>query len=342
MLQSDLAWLTDDIKQTWQRHSERVQSLYAGSDTDGPVAIFGLMAGRSHGLWGTNEPDMLADPEGWLDDVLADMTAHGPYALDHRTFRPFVIELDAFGTHYVDALFGAPVYYHEGQAWSEQLPIDPGDLEQPDVRDHAVYTGSMHLAKSAVQRSEGAVWISNPVLSCPINIGLNLFGGRLLEAMADRPAAARHALGVITDVIAECMAAFRDIIPEEQRQNSVGATRWAPPGHGFIDGCATQLISAEHYREFLAPLDARLLATYPKPGMIHLCGGHVQHIETWRDMPELRSVQVNDRAADDFERYWRGLREDQIVYITPTETMTAARVLAMTGGRRVVLQAELP
>jgi hypothetical protein len=179
------------------------------------------------------------------------------------------------------------------------------------------------------------------VLSCPINIGVNLFGCRLLEAMAESPGTAQHALGVITDAIAQCMLAFMEAIPEQRRRNSVGATRWAPSGHGFIDGCATQLVSARHYREFLAPLDARLLALYPKPGMIHLCGAHAQHIRAWAEMPELKSVQLNDRAADDFDVYRRGLREDQIVYITPTETMTAERILAVTGGSRVVLQCPL-
>jgi len=322
-------------------HGDRIRGIYGGARPDRPVAISGLMAGRSHGLWGTNDPDMLGDPEMWLDDVLGDMALQADLANDRTTFRPFVVELDAFGTHFVDALFGAPVRYHEGQAWSEQLPGDPGDLEPPDVRGNDVFRRSLALALRAVERAPAPVWISNPVLSCPINIGVNLFGGRLLEAMADQPGAAHHALAVITDVIAECMKAFGAAIPDRRRQNSVGATRWAPPGHGFIDGCATQLVSARHYGEFLAPLDARLLRSYPKPGMIHLCGAHTQHIRAWSEMPELKSVQLNDRAADDFDAYWRGLREDQIIYITPTGTMPARRILDTTGGRRIVLQCPL-
>jgi hypothetical protein len=31
----------------------------------------------------------------------------------------------------------------------------------------------------------------------------------------------------------------------------------------------------------------------------------------------LRMVQVNDRAAEDFEGWFNGLREDQIIYSSP-------------------------
>ncbi len=338
----EAGWNVAGVRAAWREHERRLRALYEGRRLETPFFINGLMAGRSHGLWGTNDPDMLNDPEAWLDDVLADMQSHSSRASDEGTFRPFVVEIDPFGTHYIDALFGAPVRYHEGQAWSEELECDVADLAVPDVEASPVFRASLSLARRAVERFGGIAWISNPVLSCPINIGINLFGGRLLEAMVERPAEAKRALRIITDVIAFCMRAFAGVIPPDVRQNSVGAWRFAPPGRGFIDGCATQLVPARHYREFLAPLDAELLAQYPGPGMIHLCGAHTQHIPAWRAMPELASVQLNDRAADDFEAYRAGLREDQIIYITPTSSMTVERILAMTVGMGVVLQCDGP
>lgn len=53
-------------------------------------------------------------------------------------------------------------------------------------------------------------------------------------------------------------------------------------------------------------------------------------------------MQLNDRAADDFEAYRAGLREDQIIYITPTPNMTVERILAIADGRGVVLQCDAP
>ena len=337
-----MPWWTREIEQAQARHRARVAALYDGRATDGPVAIEGRMAGRNHGLWGTNEIDMLREPDAWLADALADIREHAAEAADPRTFRPMVIELDAFGTHYIDALFGARVGFVEGQVWSDQLACDLEDLAEPLLDENEVFHASLRLARRAVELTEGRFFISNPVLSCPANIGINLFGERLLEALAVRPEAARRALRIVTNVIKRCMAAFAEAIPFDQRVNTVGCNRYAPPGFGFIDGCATQLVSAEHYAGFFAPVDAELLAFHPRGGMIHLCGAHEQHIPAWRAMQALRSVQLNDRAADDFEAYFRGLREDQIVYIGPTAAMPLARILDISAARRVVLQCALP
>lgn len=335
-----LDWFDTEIRDVWDCHAARMVELYSGATLLEPMFLWGLMAGRSHGLWGTNLPDMLEEPELWLDDVLEDMARNANLARDRRTFRPFVVELDAYGTHYVDALFGCAVRYHEGQAWSTPLACRPRDLTRPDLASNRVFRRSLELARLARNRTGERVWISNPVLSCPLNIAMNLFGGRILEDLLTDPDGAGHALRIIADVIRECMLAFLEELPPHVRQNSVGATRWAPPGHGFLDGCATQLVSADTYARHIAPLDAQLVGVYPKPGMIHLCGAHAWHIRTWASMPEVGSVQLNDRAADDFELYWRGLRSDQLIYVAPTPTMTVERILARTGGRRVVLQAE--
>lgn len=90
-----------------------------------------------------------------------------------------------------------------------------------------------------------------------------------------------------------------------------------------------------------APLDDELLSLWPRGGMIHLCGAHTQHIPAWREMKSLRAVQLNDRAAEDYEVYFRQLRDDQIIYLHPTLTMSVERAMAISGGERLVLCAEV-
>ena len=58
-------------------------------------------------------------------------------------------------------------------------------------------------------------------------------------------------------------------------------------------------------------------------------------------MPHLRAVQVNDRAAEDLEKYLSGLREDQIVYVNPYEGMPVEEVLRISNGNRIVLAAAI-
>lgn len=297
------------------------------------------MYGSSHPLEGTDGPDMLDEPEAWLDDVLADMQRRGREEAAHpRRFSPLVIELDPHGTHFIDALFGAEMKRVGGQAWSDPLPIRPADLQMPDLSADSTLGRALRLAQFAVARVREPMLIAAPVLSCPINIGVNLFGQGLFEEMAEDPEGVRHALRLITDVIAYCMRAFGSVIPSALRRNSVANWRYMPEGFGFIDGCATQLVSARHYEAFFADLDAELLAVFPRGGMIHLCGACAQHIPAWRLMTALRALQLNDRATDDFEAFYTGTREDQVIYVTPNERWPVEHILSFTDGRRVVVQ----
>jgi hypothetical protein len=75
--------------------------------------------------------------------------------------------------------------------------------------------------------------------------------------------------------------------------------------------------------------------------MIHLCGSHLQHLDVFRNMAALRAFQVNDRAAHDLEDYFKGLRNDQILYLNPCEGMTAEQAVKITGGDRLVIAGDV-
>lgn len=320
-------------------HQSAFAGLFDGQKPEQPLCVGGPMYGSSHPLEGRGEIDMLEEPDRWLDDVADDMRQISPnHAGNLHRYAPLVVELDAFGTHYIDAVFGSQVYTVGGQAWSDPLQVAPGDLAMPDLDSNPVLQKTLRLAAKAVARFQPPVIISTPVLSCPINIAVNLFGQRILEDLEENPAAAHHAIRVVTDVILGCLSALFRAIPQHIRRVSVGAWRYMPPGYGFIDGCATQLVSLKHYREFFADMDAEILRESPNGGMIHLCGASAQHVPAWHDMAELKVVQLNDRATDDFELYWNGLRKDQLFYVCPTATYTAERLLQITQGERLVLQ----
>ena len=102
------------------------------------------------------------------------------------------------------------------------------------------------------------------------------------------------------------------------------------------------MISGPCYEEFIAPLDEALLAVYPNGGMIHICGSHTQHIEAWRNMPHLRALQLNDRAAADLLTYHQQLRPDQVIYLNPCKEMSAVRAIELTGGNRLVIADDMP
>jgi hypothetical protein len=179
------------------------------------------------------------------------------------------------------------------------------------------------------------------VLSSPLNIALNLYGQEFLAAMLAEPGAARHDLRVIAAVIRRLHRWFQANVPLAQLQMVETKGRIQPPGHGQLCGCSTQLLSPDQYRRFIAPLDDGILSLYPGGGMIHLCGTHTQHIPVWRAMKSLRAVQVNDRAAEDLPRYFNELRRDQVIYVSPCAGMPIERIMALTGGQRVVIPGDV-
>lgn len=329
---------SSEIDRAQIQHRLRLDALFAGDPTVRTAAVCGPMFGVNHGLWGTNAIDMLTQPDEWLAECLADMAGKAGELADLRTYAPAYFELDAFGTHFIDALFTAKVSFHEGQVWSEELPCDPSDLHVPDLDASPLLRAILTTAAKAVEVGKGRLFVSTPVLSCPINIGINLFGQRLLVALLDAPQDAQRVLRIVTDVIVACVRAFRRAVPPDILRTTVACSRYMPAGYGFIDGCAAQLVSADVYREFFAPLDAEILTEWPNGGMIHLCGACAQHIPAWREMKPLRAVQLNDRAADDLDLYAAGLRSDQVLYVSPTDTYPPRRVIEVTAGRPLVMQ----
>jgi hypothetical protein len=187
---------------------------------------------------------------------------------------------------------------------------------------------------------DGAV-VTTPVLSSPVNIVINLFGERALLDMTSAGPGQRRGLQIIADTIASLHRRFLALSGDRRVHFYACSFRYAPQGFGHICGCATQLVGAGMYKDLLAPLDEQILSVYPEGGTIHLCGHHRQHIACWSRMPRLRGVEITDAAADDFEHYFPGLREDQVIYINPTKNMPAERILAISGGRRIVLQMKM-
>jgi len=160
--------------------------------------------------------------------------------------------------------------------------------------------------------------------------------------MITNPEAVRHDLKVINDTICSLHRWYLANIPMDQLQLVVAGWRTQPRGFGQLCGCACHLLPLDMYKEFIAPLDDELLSVYPNGGMIHLCGEHTQHIPIWREMKSVRAIQTNDRASEDLEIYFNELRDDQMIYLNPTETITVERAMEITGGRRIVIVAEVP
>ena len=320
-----------------EQHMARLEALYAGGR---PAHAFVL-----HGINGWSDISPVENPAGWVADSLRSVADGAARAYDPHVFRPLVLEYGFFGVHFVDAVLGATVtpttQAGAGGWWTTCLSTPVGMLTPPDLRDNLPWQQALALARA--MRDSGATlpFFTSQTLSSPLNVAVNLYGEEFLVALALAPEAARRDLRVITDTIIALTRGLRQVIPPAQYQSVCATGRCQPRGFGQLCGCTSQLLSAEQYRTYIAPLDAEVLAVYPRGGMIHLCGAHTQHLPTWRAMSSLRAVQLNDRAAEDFPAYFAQLRDDQIIYLNPSETMTVDRVLEISAGHRLVLISDL-
>lgn len=315
----------------------RMSNIFNGApDEWNQSHIFGV-----NGIVGTSAYDPYTEPELWMEDCLEDL-ARRAEALDNETyFRPLCVEFSVYGVHYIDKILGAPVFFQDGQWYNRYLPTPIGELEYPDLDNDPVWQITKRAVKAFLNADVALPLFGLPTIASTLNIAVNLYGEEILVEFLDEPDSAHKDLQTINRLLCDLHRYFRNTIPAQQLQPVISWNRTQPPGYGQLCGCTTQLLSPGIYEEMVAPLDNELLSVYPNGGMIHLCGSHTQHMEVFRNMDALKAIQVNDRAAQDLGAYFNGLRDDQVIYLNPCDEMTIEQAIAITGGKRLVIAADL-
>ena len=314
-------------------HFARLEAVYAGEALEHVFVLCGLALCTE---------DAGPEWERWLEESLGTAAAHAEAAKDPLIFRPLTVTYNPYGVHFIDELLGADAFRMEDGSWQARVLRTPiGELARPDLEASGAWRQAQAVTRGFIERDAPGVLFGLPTLSSALNVAVNLYGQEIIVAMMTEPEAAARDLKVINDVICELHQWYLEALPREQLQCIVPAARCQPPGFGQLCGCSTQLLSPSLYRDFIAPLDEELLSVYPRGGMIHLCGAHTHHNPVWSEMSALRAVQTNDRASEDVEAYFEELREDQVLYVNLCEEVSVERIMEATGGRRVVIPADL-
>lgn len=309
-------------------HFISLERLFALEANEDPFFLDG------YEIYETN-PDK--DPCVWVDESLVKLSEHAEKILDPDVFRPLCLEFGPYGVHFIDKLFGADVFRQDEQWYNLYLKNPVGELSYPDLEKDTTWTFAKNVAFEFIRHEVKLPLFGLPTIASPLNVAVNLYGEKILLALLEEPEKAMHDLEIITKLQCDLHKWYIDNLPAKQLQPVVSGWRTQPYGYGQICGCTTQLVSSDMYRDYIAPLDDKLLSVYPNGGMIHICGSHTQHIPVWREMRSLRAVQVNDRAALDLEEYFNELRKDQIIYLNPCEVMDIDKALKITNGQRIVI-----
>jgi len=300
-------------------------------DATGPVVLYGMVGRRS-------DPDLLyRDPGQALYTDLEILARNAAQCISDKRFVPLCVEGEFFGVHFIDRVFGAKVFYQDDQWYSRYLDTPVGELEKPDLENNETWRMAREYAQAFLDSGTTVPILGLPTIASTLNIAINLYGEEILVAMLDEPEAAKRDLEIINEVLMDIHRWYLEHIPMERMQPVISWARTQPPGYGQICGCSTQLLSPALYEEFIMPLDNALLGVYPHGGMIHLCGTHEHLLPLFARMENLKSVQLNDRAAEGLADYVEMLREDQVIYLDPCPGMPLEKALEIAKDKKMVI-----
>jgi len=318
------------------KYIELLTSIYSGNT---PSKQFYLC-----GITGQATADILIDPEKWVEEALISLSNNAQKSLNENVFVPLCVECSIYGVHFIDSLFGARVWHDKeaGQWYSDYLKTEIGELKKPDISKHKTWDIAKRVVKAFNDSKVSLPFFGLPTIASALNIAINLYGENILVTLMEEPEKAVRDLKIINELLIELHTWYIKNLQRKQLQPVVAAFRTQPPGYGQICGCSTHLVSPGIYKDMIMPLDEALLSVYPNGGMIHLCGSHKQHIPAWKNSRALRVFQLNDAAADDLEAYLSGLRDDQVIFLNPTNKTTAKKALSITKGKHMVVVADDP
>lgn len=279
-------------------------------------------------------------PQVWLEEALKIADANAARILNDDFFSPIAIEFGMYGVHFTDKMFGANVYFKDGQWNCEYLNQEVGNLKTPD-ENNETWVMAKNYALEYMKFGVALPVFGLPTIASALNVALNLYGDEILVQMMVEPEAAMKDLETINNWLIKMHKWYQAHLPKEILQPVVSWQRTVPFGYGQLCGCSTQLVSGELYEEMIAPLDDKLLGAYPNGGMIHICGSHAQHVNAFKNMKNLRALQLNDRACSDLDFYLKNTRPDQLFYVNFCKEMSPEEALKISnGGKRIILVGE--
>ncbi|RKY23917.1 MAG: hypothetical protein DRP83_08445 [Planctomycetota bacterium] len=294
-----------------------------------------------HEQLGQMKPELLMlekDRDAWLANQVKAVQANVAESLDGSTLYYPLIEMASFyGTHYIDALFGNDVQWVDGQFWSKEQKCEVSELQMPDLDNSPLLAETLELATWIKGKTEGRFVISMPDVGSPINVAINLFGERFFLEIAMNPEQAQRVLNMVARVTRRVYEELIKAVGQETIRCHNAFYVYTPYNYAGLSLCATQMISPSNFGDLVADADD---ASVPDcyEGMIqHLCGSSDQHVEEIAKRNRVKGVQLNDNGADQFESYFKALRQDQIFYLRPTENMPVEKILSITGGERLLL-----
>ncbi len=189
-----------------------------------------------------------------------------------------------FGAAPVAAIFGLPIVYAcdnwPNLGHSHLSREDVSVLEPPDLDTNPFFRGLMRQVDRIVEmegRCEG--FINGQGV---LNVAQRLRGQNIFIDLYEAPDVCRHLFEVVADVIIDATRRVR----ERQRESGVDY-RFAT-----VSNCSVNMVSPEHYAEFLLPCDHRIARAFDSIG-VHNCAWTADpYLEHYASLPHLGYIDM--------------------------------------------------
>ena len=132
------------------------------------------------------------NPEEWVTECLELIAARNES--EANRFAPVCVEYPIYGVHFIDRMFGADVFFQDGQWNARYLKTPVGQLKMPDLEHDETWQMAVRAAKAFVEADVKLPLFGLPTLSSALNIMINLYGDEALVSILVDEEAALHDL----------------------------------------------------------------------------------------------------------------------------------------------------
>ena len=199
-------------------------------------------------------------------------------------------------------------------------PVDLGG----GVIDRSVKTLEFYREQLAqYPKCHQAIQISMPDLQGPFDTAEQLWGSGIFIGLIDQPELVTALMQKVADTMLEVEKLYRPYARDRLEPFANTQHVYNIPGRWLLRNDSSILMSPRNYRDFVAPMDARLLKAVGG-GSLHFCGKGQHLIEPMLEISEVQGLDFGQSKMMDIDRIYSRCRRRNVTitnHIPPREQL---------------------
>ena len=200
---------------------------------------------------------------------------------------------------------------------------EPVDLSG-GVIDRSVETLRFYADQLAkFPKCNQVIQISMPDLQGPFDTAEQLWGSEIYMGLIEEPELVTALMEKVVQTMLEVEKLYRPLTKDRLEPFANSQHGYNIPGRLLLRNDSSILMSPDHYRHIVAPMDAQLLKMVGG-GSLHFCGNGEHMIEPMLEIPEVEGLDFGQSEMMDIRRIYALCRERNVTitnHIPPREEL---------------------